>query len=99
MASVFFVAHKVLKLNRDNVVAATFMGSQKTLAFGLPLIKALFGASTDLAWFCLPILVYHPLQTFLGTAMVPILREFVESGSRRVDVSVDESSVSGGEGS
>jgi sodium/bile acid cotransporter 7 len=76
-ACVFFSANLV-GLERKDTIAATFMGSQKTLAFGLPLIKALFGQSPDLVWYCLPILVYHPLQTFLGSALVPKLREWGE---------------------
>lgn len=75
-----FVAARAAGLARKDVVAATFMGSQKTLAFGLPLIKALFGESPDLVWFCLPVLVYHPLQTFVGSALVPKLRAFAEQG-------------------
>ena len=77
-----FVAARAAGLARKDVVAATFMGSQKTLAFGLPLIKALFGGSPDLVWFCLPVLVYHPLQTFVGSALVPKLRAFVEQGEK-----------------
>lgn len=77
-----FVAARAAGLERKDVVAATFMGSQKTLAFGLPLIKALFGGSPDLVWFCLPVLVYHPLQTLLGSALVPTLRAFVEQAEK-----------------
>ena len=77
-----FVAARAAGLARKDIVAATFMGSQKTLAFGLPLIKALFGGSPDLVWFCLPVLVYHPLQTFVGSALVPKLRTFVEQGDK-----------------
>ena len=74
-AAIFFCAGAVGLSNRDTV-AAVFMGSQKTLAFGLPLIKALFEGSPDLVWFCLPALVYHPMQIALGSALVPRLREF-----------------------
>ena len=77
-----FVAARAAGLARKDVVAATFMGSQKTLAFGLPLIKALFGGSPDLVWFCLPVLVYHPLQTLFGSALVPKLRAFVEQAEK-----------------
>ena len=77
-----FVAARAAGLARKDVVAATFMGSQKTLAFGLPLIKALFGESPDLVWFCLPVLVYHPLQTLFGSALVPKLRAFVEQAEK-----------------
>jgi sodium/bile acid cotransporter 7 len=78
-----FVAARAAGLAKKDVVAATFMGSQKTLAFGLPLIKALFGESPDLVWFCLPVLVYHPLQTLVGSALVPKLRAFAEQGEER----------------
>ena len=75
--AIFFCARAVGLSNRDTV-AAVFMGSQKTLAFGLPLIKALFEGSPDLAWLCLPALVYHPMQIALGSALVPRMREFAE---------------------
>ena len=64
--------------NRD-AVSAVYMGSQKTLAFGLPLIKALFEGSPELVWFCLPALMYHPMQIALGSALVPRLREFANA--------------------
>ena len=46
-AAIFLVARYVARLNPEDVVAATFMGSQKTLAFGLPLVKALFPQSAE----------------------------------------------------
>jgi sodium/bile acid cotransporter 7 len=74
-AAIFFCARAVGLSNKDTVTAV-FMGSQKTLAFGLPLIKALFEGSPDLVWFCLPALIYHPMQIALGSALVPRLRAF-----------------------
>jgi hypothetical protein len=32
----------------------------------------------DLVWFCLPVLIYHPMQIAVGSALVPRLREFAE---------------------
>ena len=78
-ASIFFAANAVGLARRD-AVAAVYMGSQKTLAFGLPLIKALFEGSPDLAWLCLPALVYHPMQIALGSALVPRLRSWASEG-------------------
>ena len=71
-----FVAGNAAGLSRKDVVAATFMASQKTLAFGLPLIKTMFGTSPNLAWLCLPTLVYHPMQLMVGSALVPVLRRW-----------------------
>ena len=79
-AAIFLVARYVARLSPEDVVAATFMGSQKTLAFGLPLVKALFDGNPDLAWLCLPTLVYHPMQIALGSALVPKLRAFAAKG-------------------
>ena len=78
-AAIFFAANAVGLARRD-AVAAVYMGSQKTLAFGLPLIKALFEGSPDLAWLCLPALVYHPMQIALGSALVPRLRSWASEG-------------------
>ncbi|CAE7641463.1 slc10a7, partial [Symbiodinium pilosum] len=45
-----------------DAVAASLVASQKTLAFGLPLIKTIFEGSADLAYFCAPIMLLHPMQ-------------------------------------
>ena len=66
-ASILAAARAFGLANRD-AVSAVYMGSQKTLAFGLPLIKALFDGSPELVWFCLPALMYHPMQIALGSA-------------------------------
>ena len=31
-----------------------------------------------MVWFCLPVLIYHPMQIAVGSALVPRLREFAE---------------------
>lgn len=77
-ASILAAARAFGLANRD-AVSAVYMGSQKTLAFGLPLIKALFDGSPELVWFCLPALMYHPMQIALGSALVPRLREFANA--------------------
>ena len=77
-ASILAAARAAGLANRD-AVSAVYMGSQKTLAFGLPLIKALFEGSPELVWFCLPALMYHPMQIALGSALVPRLREFANA--------------------
>ena len=49
-AAIFFCA-RAAGLDNKDTVAAVFMGSQKTLAFGLPLIKALFEAGETFVLF------------------------------------------------
>ena len=42
--------------------------------------RVLFRISPDLAWLCLPALVYHPMQIALGSALVPRLRSWASEG-------------------
>ncbi len=49
-------------LGRADRIAATFCAPQKTIASGIPLAKAIFGAHPGLGLILLPILLYHPLQ-------------------------------------
>jgi len=55
----------------EEVIAATFCASHKTLAFGLPLIKTVFDGNPNLASYCAPIMMIHPLQLILGSLLVP----------------------------
>jgi sodium/bile acid cotransporter 7 len=51
-----------LGLNREDTIAAAFCAPQKTIASGIPLAKAIFGAHPGLGLILLPIMFYHPLQ-------------------------------------
>lgn len=53
---------QVLGLDRGDRIAATFCAPQKTIAAGIPLAKAIFGAHPGLGLILLPALLYHPLQ-------------------------------------
>lgn len=58
-----------------DAVAAFFAATQKTLAFGLPLLRTIFASSPELAFYTAPILMLHPLQLVLGSCLVPMMRE------------------------
>lgn len=73
-------------LSHGEVVAAMFCASQKTLAFGLPLINTVFEGSLDLAVYCAPIMAIHPFQLLLGSFLVPRLSRYTSQD--------DESTVS-----
>mmetsp|Transcript_22765 Transcript_22765/g.32581 ORF Transcript_22765/g.32581 Transcript_22765/m.32581 type:complete len:224 (-) Transcript_22765:172-843(-) len=63
---------------RKEVVAAMFTGSQKTLAFGLPLVNTIFEGNPNLAAYCAPIMFIHPMQLVLGSLLVPKLSKYIE---------------------
>jgi len=67
---------KVLKLTKQEVVAAMYCASQKTLAFGLPLIQIFFEGNVNLAMYSAPIMFMHPLQLFLGSFMTGTLLNY-----------------------
>lgn len=71
----------VLKLGRDKQVAAAFVSSHKTLAFGVPLLKTLFQGHPNLALICAPLLIIHPLQLLIGSTLVPSLKRYVEENN------------------
>jgi sodium/bile acid cotransporter 7 len=63
------------QLDNDQIVAAMFCSSHKTLAFGLPLIKTIFEGSTELASYCAPVMLIHPIQLILGSLLAPQIRD------------------------
>ena len=73
----FFRQSKIAGANRSEAVAATFCGSHKTLAFGLPLINTIFDGSPNLAAYCAPIMLIHPLQLVLGSFFVPYFKRTI----------------------
>lgn len=69
---------KILNITTGEAAAATFCGAHKTLAFGLPLINTVFEGNPNLASYCAPIMLMHPLQLVIGSAMVPFFEKFTK---------------------
>ena len=65
-------------------MAATFCGAHKTLAFGLPLINTVFEGNPNLASYCAPIMLMHPLQLVIGSLVVPYFKQMVEEEEKKV---------------
>lgn len=65
---------KWMKLDEGQRISAFFTASQKSIATGLPLLTAIFGAAstpTETGLILLPLLLYHPLQLLLGGMLAP----------------------------
>jgi sodium/bile acid cotransporter 7 len=58
-----------LRVEPSDAIAVLYCSSQKTLAFGLPLIRLMFAGHPDLAFYTAPIMVLHPLQLFVGSVL------------------------------
>eukprot|EP00752_Nemacystus_decipiens_P003116 g2885.t2 len=73
-----------LKIDERDRIAAMFCGTHKTLAFGIPLIKALFDGHPSLGMLATPLLLFHPLELMLGSALAPTLRSRADSREAEV---------------
>jgi len=65
---------KWIDLSEDQRITAFFTASQKSIATGLPMLTAIFAATSlpaDAGLVLVPLLIYHPLQLFLGGFLVP----------------------------
>jgi len=82
LSASFWVARK-FKFSREDQVAIMFCSAHKTLAFGLPLIKTMFGAQKDLALIATPLLIFHPIGLIMGSILVPYLKSYVRRGKRK----------------
>ena len=70
-----------LKFSRSEIVAAMFCSSQKTLAFGLPLINTIFEGNPNLASYVAPLMFIHPLQMTLGSLFLPMITQYTTDTS------------------
>mmetsp|Transcript_9615 Transcript_9615/g.20808 ORF Transcript_9615/g.20808 Transcript_9615/m.20808 type:complete len:439 (-) Transcript_9615:185-1501(-) len=81
-----FKSKVLINASMGEAVAATFCGAHKTLAFGLPLINTIFEGNPNLASYCAPIMLMHPLQLVIGSFMVPYFaRKVEEEGEKKVE--------------
>ena len=67
-----------LKFDKGESIAAMFCSSQKTLAFGLPLINTIFQGNPNLALYCAPLMFIHPLQMTIGSFLLPTIQKYME---------------------
>lgn len=65
-------------------VMGLFGCTHKTVAMGVPLINAIYESSSNVGLYTLPLLVWHPMQLLIGTAIAPRLSQFVEREEERI---------------
>lgn len=75
-----FLVARAMTSKRDEQITAMFVGSQKTLAFGMPLIRTIFETSPSMALYSAPLLFIHPSQLLIGSMITPFLRNYIEAG-------------------
>jgi sodium/bile acid cotransporter 7 len=71
-------------------VTGLFGCTHKTIGLGVPLINAIYGSDPAVGLYTLPLLIWHPMQTVIGTFLAPKLANFVEREHERLGIVVDE---------
>jgi sodium/bile acid cotransporter 7 len=67
-----------MNFSRRDRVALLFCATHKTVAAGIPLLNTIFDGHKDLGMFVLPLLIWHPLQLFVGSFAIGRLSTWVE---------------------
>lgn len=52
---------------------------------GVPLITAIYEENSNVGFYTLPLLVWHPMQLLIGSFLAPRLSDFVEREESRLD--------------
>ena len=73
------------KSEPDLRIMAFFGCHHKTVAMGLPLIKAIYEENPKLGLYCLPLLIWHPMQLVMGTTLTAKFEVWVESQQELVE--------------
>jgi solute carrier family 10 (sodium/bile acid cotransporter), member 7 len=68
----------VLAMDRSQRVAAAICSTHKTAVLGVPMLSIIYAGDPQLPLMTLPLLLYHFLQLFIGTALAPRLRAWVD---------------------
>lgn len=73
--AVSWVMLKYMFKGKPELIIMGFFGCHhKTVAMGLPLIKAIYEEDPKLGMYALPLLIWHPLQLVIGSALAPRLQ-------------------------
>ena len=74
-----WISLRVLFRNEPKLQAMGLFGcTHKTVAMGVPLINAIYEDNPLVGLYTLPLLIWHPMQLVLGTAVAPKVAEYVK---------------------
>ena len=65
-------------------VMGLFGCTHKTVAMGVPLINAIYEDNDKVGLYTLPLIVWHPMQLFIGSMLIARLNKFVEREEERI---------------
>mmetsp|Transcript_3907 Transcript_3907/g.8516 ORF Transcript_3907/g.8516 Transcript_3907/m.8516 type:complete len:104 (+) Transcript_3907:1-312(+) len=65
--------------------------THKTVAMGVPLINAIYESNPNVGLYTLPLLIWHPMQLVIGSALAPKLSAWVEKEEKRLEADTPDS--------
>jgi len=65
-------------LTRQDVIALILCSTHKSLTLGMPMINIMFSGRTEASLISIPLLIYHPMQIFLGSLLVPWMKKWLQ---------------------
>ena len=65
----------------------------KTIALGLPLIKAIYGENPKIGLYILPLLMWHPMQLIFGSALAPKLAVWSKAQDAKEAAAAEENQL------
>lgn len=88
LSSVMMLAWLLLKLAFPEHPKLRVMGlfgcTHKSVAMGVPLINAIYEDNPLIGYYTLPLLIWHPMQLVIGSALAPKLSAFVAREEERL---------------
>eukprot|EP01083_Nonionella_stella_P098272 276304_1 len=75
-----------MEFNIYDRIAILFCASQKTAAFGIPIVSSLFETTPYLGIYLVPLLIYHPLQLIIDSFLVQPLANKVSKYEENQEV-------------
>jgi solute carrier family 10 (sodium/bile acid cotransporter), member 7 len=87
LASLAWMFMTIIFNEEPRLVIMGFFGcTHKTVAIGVPMIGAIYANDKNVALYTLPLLVWYPLQLFVGSLLVPRLSRYVTRETRRLRI-------------
>lgn len=77
--------------NRADRTAILYCGTHKTVAMGIPLLNTMFEGNPDLGLYVVPLLIYHPMQQFVGVFIADRLGPWVLADPNKVPEEEEDS--------
>ena len=71
-------------------VMGLFGCTHKTVAMGVPLINAIYDGNPNIGVYTLPLLIWHPMQLVIGSALAPRLEKWVSEEKEVLGITEDD---------